>query len=199
MCQALSSERNRLQTLEGHTLLYGGSFNPPHVGHQMACLYGLETLGAAELWTIPTLAHPFGKPLLDFKHRQAMLELMLAPFAERAKISLVEKECGSSRTFDVVSYLQQEHENRSFAWIVGADILAEKESWYRWQDLEKMLPIVVLGRSGYPQEGDLMPNLPEVSSSEIRRLCAENKSINSLVPDSVAAYIRSNDLYKEQE
>ena len=188
-----------MKTLEGHTLLYGGSFNPPHVGHQMACLYALETLGAAELWAIPTLEHPFGKPLLDFKHRQAMLDLMLAPFGERAKISLVEKNCGSSRTFDVVSHLQQEYEERSFAWIVGADILAEKESWYRWQDLEKMLPIVVLGRSGYAQDGDLMPNLPEVSSSEIRRLCAENKSINSLVPASVASYISSNDLYREQE
>ena len=159
--------------LKGYTALYGGSFNPPHVGHQMACLYALETLQAEDLWLIPSLVHPLGKELLDYEHRQAMLHILIQPFAGRANILLAEQACGSSRTFDIVTYLQEKYPERRFAWIVGADILEEKESWYRWDELEKMVAMVVLGRSGYEKENVLLPALPEVSSSEIRRLCAQ--------------------------
>ena len=182
--------------LKGHIALYGGSFNPPHVGHQMACLYALETLQAEELWLLPSVVHPLGKSLIAYEHRKAMLECLAQPFAGRTEICLAEQECGSSRTFDIVHYLQKKHPKQRFAWIVGADILQEKTSWYRWEDLEKMLPIVVLGRSGYASQETLLPALPQVSSSEIRRLCAQGKDISALVPFAVADYIQKHDLYR---
>ena len=43
--------------------LFGGSFNPPHVAHQLVALYILETQDVDELWFVPTYAHPFGKQL----------------------------------------------------------------------------------------------------------------------------------------
>ncbi len=46
--------------------LFGGSFNPPHVAHQMVALYVLETQPVDELWFVPTYAHPFGKALVDY-------------------------------------------------------------------------------------------------------------------------------------
>ena len=52
--------------------LFGGSFNPPHVAHQMVALYVLETQPVDELWFVPTYAHPFGKALVDYDHRIAM-------------------------------------------------------------------------------------------------------------------------------
>jgi nicotinate-nucleotide adenylyltransferase len=44
--------------------LYGGSFNPPHVAHQLVALYVLETQPIDELWFVPTYHHPFGKALV---------------------------------------------------------------------------------------------------------------------------------------
>ena len=52
--------------------LFGGSFNPPHIGHQMACLYVLETSSCKELWMVPTFRHPFDKALAPFEDRFEM-------------------------------------------------------------------------------------------------------------------------------
>ena len=51
--------------------LFGGSFNPPHVAHQLVALYVLETL-VDEVWFVPTYSHPFGKDLAAYDHRIAM-------------------------------------------------------------------------------------------------------------------------------
>jgi len=56
--------------------LFGGSFNPPHVAHQMVALFVLETAPVDELWITPTYRHAFSKQLVDYEHRIAMCELM---------------------------------------------------------------------------------------------------------------------------
>ena len=65
--------------------LFGGSFDPPHVGHLLAAAYVLATEPVDELWFVPVLQHPLGKPLLaSFEHRvleyvDHLHELFLSP------------------------------------------------------------------------------------------------------------------------
>ena len=79
--------------------IFGGSFNPPHLAHQMAALYVLETAAVDELWLVPAFRHPFGKALAPFADRLEMCELAAAALGTRVKVSAIERESGvESRT-----------------------------------------------------------------------------------------------------
>lgn len=179
------------------TVIYGGSFNPPHMGHQMACLYLLEALGAESVWVVPARRHPFGKSLSDFDHRVTMCGILARPFEGRVEVSRVEEDAGlSGRTYDTLVHLTAKHADRRMAFAVGSDILSETQKWYRWPDIEALVPVVVIRRSGYRGEGGLLA-IPEVSSSDIRRRVAEAATIDGLVPLGVADYIAKHGLYRQ--
>ena len=185
--------------LRGHTLIYGGSFNPPHMGHQLACLYGLEALGADALWVVPVYQHPFGKDLVDFEHRVKMCELMTAPLGPRASVKSIEQELESPvRTFELFTALKQKYPEKSFAMLMGADLLAERESWSRFEDLKQLVKIVVVGRGGF-EVGDqgacFEVELPEISSRDIRQRLAAGDSIEGLVPATIQDYLLRSALY----
>ena len=188
-----------MNSLVGHTVVYGGSFNPPHMAHQMACLYLLEGLGAHAVWLVPAHVHPFGKRLADFEHRLAMCRLLAAPFAERVVVSDVERALGGAgRTYDTLVHLIAAHPQGRFALAVGADILGEAHSWYRWDDIERLVPLAVIGRAGYRGRGRAVLDLPRVSSSDIRRRVARGESLDGLVPCSVAEYVAAHGLYRSR-
>jgi len=133
--------------------LFGGSFNPPHVAHQLVALYVLETQPVDELWFVPTYAHPFGKPLVAYEHRIAMCELASAPLGPRARASRAEAELAerpgfvASHTLDLVDYLAaQGHQLRL---VVGTDILGDVAKWHRWDDVVARAPLIVVGRAGH--------------------------------------------------
>jgi nicotinate-nucleotide adenylyltransferase len=175
--------------------IFGGSFNPPHVAHQMVCLYILEACPVDELWVIPTYRHPFAKSLVDFEHRFAMCELAMALFGARVKVSRVEEELAqpSSRTLHTLNALRQRFPGDDFRLVVGADILAERDKWYRWDEIERLAPPIVVGRRGYPSQSGL--ELPDVSSTEVRSRLASGRDASDLVPAQVMAYISERGLY----
>ena len=183
--------------LDGHTVIYGGSFNPPHLGHQMSCLYLLEAMGAEAVWLVPAVNHPFGKELADFGARVDMCELIAAPFAGRVRVSHIEAEPGmSGRTYDTLVGLKQAHPTLSFVLAIGSDILPETPEWYRWSELEAMVPVVVIARPGSPSSRATPVEMPAVSSADLRRRLLAGDGIEGLVPASVAEYIRRQDLYR---
>jgi len=186
--------------------LFGGSFNPPHVAHQMAALYVLETQPVDELWIAPTYVHPFEhKQLSTFEHRVAMCKLMAEPIGARAMVTKIGEEMAqrpgfrSSRTHDLVSFLVDN--GLEVRLVVGSDIMGDTDKWYRWSDLVKKAPLIVLGREGY----DVPPGstvtgftLPAISSSTVRRLfsAGHHAQVANLVPRTVYNYILQHGLYK---
>lgn len=181
--------------LAGHTVIYGGSFDPPHMSHQMGCLALLESLGADAVWLVPAFAHPFGKQLLPFEHREAMCRLVAAPFGGRVEVSCAERELGGQgRTYDLVTSLQAAHPKRSFALAIGADIIGETARWHRWEELSAMLRVVVLGRTGYTAASDT-PALPQIASSALRDRLRQGRPVTGEMPCSVLAYIEAHGLY----
>ncbi len=176
--------------------LLGGSFNPPHVAHQMAALWALACADMDKVWFMPCYQHPFGKHLVHFPRRVEMCELACAPFApDRAMVTRVEAEDPQeNRTLFTLKLLQERHPEHRFSLLIGADILAEKESWYRFDEIQRLVDVLVLGRGGFPPvEG--VPVLPEVSSSEIRRRLAGRLDVSGMVPDEVLQYIGYHSLY----
>ncbi len=180
--------------------LLGGSFNPPHVAHQMAALWALSCADMDQVWLMPCYRHPFGKELVHFPRRVEMCELACAPFADRqVSVTSVEAEDpDETRTLFTLRLLQERHPEHSFALLIGADILAEKESWYRFDEIERLAEVLVLGRGGYPAV-DGAPTLPDVSSREIRRRLAAREDVSHLVPEDVRQYIGYHALYRSDD
>jgi nicotinate-nucleotide adenylyltransferase len=176
--------------------LLGGSFNPPHVAHQMIALWVLSTEQADEVWLMPCFRHPFGKGLVDFRHRIEMCRraaLALPP--GRVQVSAVEEELGGeSRTLLTVQHLLATHPDCQLRLVIGADILQEKASWYRFDELARLAPPLVIGRSGYPSPASV-PELPAVSSSRIRELLLRGEDVSAWLPAPVLEYIRAEGLY----
>jgi nicotinate-nucleotide adenylyltransferase len=176
--------------------LFGGSFNPPHIAHQMVALWVLETQAVDGLWMLPTWRHPFGKPLVDFEHRFTMCELALRPLGPRARVDRIEAELArpQSRTYETLEALTQRHPGVGFRWVVGSDILGEVDKWYRWADVQRLAPPIVVARRGHP--GGHGPELAEVSSTEVRARLGRGDSAIPLVPIPVMDYIAREGLYR---
>ncbi len=176
--------------------IFGGSFNPPHVAHQMACLLVLEAYSVDQLWVVPTFHHPFAKSLVEFEHRFEMCRLAMAPLGDRVTVSRIEAELGQaqSRTLDTLQALRARYPEHAFRLVVGADILAERDKWYHWDDIERLAPPIVIGRAGYPSETRF--ELPAISSTEVRARLAAGQSGAPLVPSRVLEYIAQQGLYR---
>jgi len=188
--------------------LFGGSFNPPHVAHQMVALYVLETQPVDELWFVPTYSHPFGKALVDYEHRIAMCEIAAAPLGPRVQVSRAEAELAArpgfvaSHTLDLVDHaIAAGHAPRL---VIGADILHEAAKWHRWDDVVARAPLIVVGRGGHaPPPGAAARavrapvTMPEISATHIRDLLARGDSgVAGLVPRDVLRYIAHHHLYQ---
>ena len=176
--------------------IFGGSFNPPHLGHQALCLMLLETCPVDEVWVLPTYRHFFGKDLAPFDDRVALCECMVAPLGDRARVCLAERQLASpqGRMLDALEYLQAQHAEHQWRLVIGADILQETHRWHAWEKVVALAPPLVFSRHGYPG-GDL-PAPPEVSSTEIRQRLAAGSSAVPLVPLRVQAKIDSLELYR---
>jgi nicotinate-nucleotide adenylyltransferase len=183
--------------------LFGGSFNPPHAAHQLVALYVLETVPDVDaLWFVPTYVHPFGKPLVAYEHRIAMCELAARPLGPRVRVDRAEQRLAeqpgfqSSRTLELLALLDAERPGEQFRLVIGADILAETSKWYRWDEVVRRAPPIVIGRSGHPQYFETGVVMPEISATRVRELlAAHDPQVASLVPREVLRYIAEHGLY----
>jgi nicotinate-nucleotide adenylyltransferase len=177
--------------------LLGGSFNPPHVAHVMAALWALATQGCREVWLLPSYRHPFGKPLAPFEDRLAMCRLAVAA-VRGAHVCGAEAElagdplCG--KTARTLEHLRSKHPGLDFALLVGADILPETAKWYRWDRVNELARVIVVGRAGY--QGGAEVQLPAISSSVVRDRLGRGEDVAALVPRRVLAYVRERGLYR---
>jgi nicotinate-nucleotide adenylyltransferase len=177
--------------------IFGGSFNPPHVAHQLVALYVLETAPVDALWLVPAFQHAMGKPLAPFEDRLRMTELAAAALGPRVRVSDVERVIGGeSRTIRTLSHLRQANPGHVFSLVIGADLLPEIPSWLGGDELRRTVPFIVVGRGGVAAEAASGLEMPPVSSSDVRRRLAAGESVDGLVPRAVVEYIAQHGLYR---
>ena len=173
--------------------LFGGSFDPPHVGHLLAAAYVLATEPMDELWFVPVLRHPFGKPLAaSYDHRVLLCERVAAQLP-RARVSRAEEESGEGRTVDLLEWLHRKHPGTRWALVLGTDLDAEKPQWKRFDRIEQLARIITVERGGYGGDG---VTIPEVSSTQVRALLKAGGDASHLVPRAVLEAIRDAGTYR---
>jgi nicotinate-nucleotide adenylyltransferase len=179
--------------------IFGGSFNPPHVAHQLVCAWVLSTARPRvdRLWMVPTWKHPFDKQLAPYEHRVAMCELSARLFGGRVEVSRIEEELGgASFTLETVKALKARHPDAELSLVIGADLVAERTRWHGWQELERMVPFIVVGRAGVEEVDAQGVTLSPVSSSDVRERLFRGQTVDALVPADVVDYIRAHGLYR---
>jgi nicotinate-nucleotide adenylyltransferase len=173
--------------------LFGGSFDPPHLGHVLAAAYVLATEPVDELWLLPVHEHPLGKkPAASFEHRVALCELAVRDLS-RVSVSRLEGELGGEgRTVDLLEHLHRERPGDSFALVLGGDLVAERPQWKRFERIAELSRVVTLARSGFNERA----LLPEISSTQVRALLAAGSpDLARLVPRAVLEAIRAAGTY----
>jgi len=179
--------------------VFGGSFNPPHVAHVLACALVRSVEEIDRVLVVPAYKHPFAKPLASFDDRVVMCELGMA-WMPGVEVSRVERDLGGeSRTLRTLEHLARTHTEWRLRLIIGADILAEAPRWAGFETIAKLAPPIVLGRAGADADGvhGMLPLLPEVSSTRVRAAIADGAwdEVERLVPRSVLAHVRARRLY----
>ena len=128
--------------------LFGGSFNPIHAGHVLVMEETLRRLRLDALWVLVTP----GNPLKDHSELAPLADRVTAARAlidnPRIRVTGFEAEKGFRYTWQTVRFLAEALPGRHFAWIMGADSLADFHRWERWQDIAATLPIAVYARPG---------------------------------------------------
>lgn len=165
--------------------VYGGSFNPPHVGHAMVAGWLRWADRADQVWLIPAFSHPFDKALAPFASRVAACEALAALVGPWVRVDPIEATLPTpSYTIDTLATLSARHPEHQFRLVVGADVLPTTDAWKRWDEIVARHAPIVVGRGGYPDVPGA-PTFPSISSSEVRAALSEGRGVDHLVPDGV--------------
>ncbi len=191
--------------------VFGGSFDPPHVGHLLAASDAVERLELDRLVFVPTATQPLKDGATVPPAERLALVRALAGGDPRFAVDPIEIERGGlSYTVDTLRSLAERWPGAELYLLAGADVLT---SFHRWRDPERirqLATLVVLTRAGEDGRAPTVApaGLPggapiflptrrvDVSSTEVRARLAAGRSIRGFVPESVADLIRSAGLYR---
>jgi nicotinate-nucleotide adenylyltransferase len=198
--------------------ILGGSFDPPHLAHLAVAETAIGALALERVVFIPARRppHKTGRDLADAADRLEMVRLAISghPAFEASDIELARE--GPSYSLDTVKHFRDEAGGAEIFFLIGMDSLIDLPTWYRIDELARLCRFVPFPRPGSPtpsaehlapalgmeearavlQRALPMPPM-DISSTEIRRLAAEGRSVRRFVPEAVADYIARRGLYRE--
>ncbi len=197
--------------------IYGGSFNPVHLGHRKLADFMCSTLSLDKLIIMPAFVSPFkaGRqgsvaPL----HRLNMCRLAFAD-CEQYEVSDLEIAKGeTSYTVNTLTALKEQYADDELFLIIGSDMLLSFNRWHRWQDILQLCTLCAVSRCDEDPLQELeefaennlrsagrvgiFPFVPlEISSTEIRDALSNGKSTDAFLLGTVKEYILKNNLYTE--
>lgn len=183
--------------------LFGGSFDPVHVGHLVVAEAAAEQLGMTVRF-VPAREQPFKGSAHEASpaQRAEMLDLAIAGNA-RFTVERVELDLPvPSYTVRTLRALAQREPGNRFALLLGADAVRELAAWFEVEALPAHADVIAFARAGTPpvqhplvQRSIAVPAL-DVSATDIRARVRAGRSIRYLVPEPVRAYIAQHGLYR---
>lgn len=185
--------------------ILGGTFNPPHLGHLIIADQVKDQLGLEKILFLPSARPPHanGKTTIEAKHRAKMVEKAIEEYPEFELDQTEIERGGKSYTFDTIKALSEQNPDIEYYFIIGADMVEDLPSWYKVEELVRLVQIVAVNRPNYSVETPYplifidVPNI-EISSSIIRQKISDHCSVKFLLPDKVLDYIESEGLYHDE-
>lgn len=192
--------------------ILGGTFDPVHSGHLRIAKGAMDALGLDRVMLLPAGDPPHKRRLSAKADRLAMAALA-AEDCEGLFVSDMEiSRPGMTFTIDTLTALTFEHPDVEWTFIIGADALNSLDGWREFPRIARMCRFAAVRRPGcdealmrmkidtlracYDAHVDVLPiDGPALSSTEIRAMVSENRSLEGAVPEKVADYIRNHGLY----
>lgn len=190
--------------------LFGGSFDPPHLGHLAFARFALEALAPDRLVWLPA-GRQWQKPdqiMAAAVHRAGMIKRLIA---SETRFVLDERELhrrGPSFTADTLREFATQNAGAELMFLIGQDQYAKLPSWYQIETIAALATLVVVPRAGeavftpagLPAHRLQVLALPEypLSSTAVRDAVARGQDISPMVGAEVASYIASHRLYEKK-
>ncbi|NLM37367.1 MAG: nicotinate (nicotinamide) nucleotide adenylyltransferase [Firmicutes bacterium] len=197
--------------------IYGGSFDPIHLGHLLLAETAREELGLEKVIFVPAAQSPMKthRPYISNPDRVALIRLAIRENPAFAFSEVELKREPPSYTVDTLSFFRQAYPGHDLFLLMGQDSLNTITGWHHFQQLFSLATLAVGVRPGFPPQ--LPPELeayrtpsarskgivffhnPEVaiSSSAIRERLRTGKSVRYWLEPEVLKYILANNLYIE--
>lgn len=197
--------------------IFGGTFDPPHVGHLLAAIDAYERLELDRLVFVPAAVQPLKAEAgsSDAAHRLAMVRALVADDPRFSVDPIEIARAGLSYTVDTLAEYERRHPRDERFFLVGADAIGAFTKWREPERVLRLARLVVLRRAS-DGGGDSPEGAPEslvtepgtdpplvletrrvdLSSTEVRARVRAGLSIRGFVPDAVAAYIERTGLYR---
>ena len=201
-------------TLSAKVGVFGGTFDPPHIGHLVAAEEARLALSLEYILFVP-VGDPYHKrsvrPVTAANHRVEMITRAIAS-NPHFRVSLIDvQRPGPTYTIDLIAELSRTLGNQcEFYFIVGSDSLNDLPGWHRSQKLVRSCRLAVIDRPGYEVDLDRLEDhipdlssridfipmpLLEISSTALERRLHRGQSLRYFVPSVVEEYIRVHRLY----
>jgi nicotinate-nucleotide adenylyltransferase len=199
--------------------VFGGSFDPVHLGHLWIAEAAIEALDLSELRWMPAAQSPLKSsgPIASDSQRLIMLGLALSGAEHHVIDDRELRRGGVSYTVDTVIEMQQELKSAELFLIIGSDSLSTIRQWHRPTELLMRIIPAVVRRGGDPvpdysllsglidddrlartRDSTIEMPLIEISSSDLRQRMADRKSIRFRTPRAVEAFIHAERLYLDK-
>ncbi|GBL35662.1 probable nicotinate-nucleotide adenylyltransferase [Filimonas sp.] len=186
--------------------LYFGSFNPIHVGHLIIASHVLNHSQLDRIWFVVSPQNPLKESagLLNEHHRFHLVQLAIEN-EPKFKASNIEFSLSRpSYTIDTLTYLAEKHPQHQFSVVMGSDSFQNITKWKNYQQLLAQYALIIYQRPACPVDHTLNARIEvleapllDISSTYIRNLIREKKSIRYLVTDEVMNDIQANGYYKK--
>jgi len=195
-----------------HITLFGGSFNPSHIGHQIVLAQAFDLIPPLsanrridQIWLLPDYHHAFDKNqnLAPAKHRLAMTKLLENHKIKTNTCTFDQKMPGN--TIFHINYLKKTHPKHQFSFLMGSDNLKTFHKWPEYKKLLKLMPFYIYPRAGFPFKPLYQNMTPlthplqvitNISSTKVRNRLQKGLTVKHLIPLKVSEYIEKHQLYQ---
>lgn len=132
--------------------IIGGSFDPPHLGHQLLAMTALATKKLDQILIIPCAFHPIKTCLSKFEHRIAMCKLAFSHF-RNVSISEIEEELPRPNyTFQTLELIHRIYPKKKIFLIIGSDLACNMNDWKKIDRIKQLATFLIFDRQNlYPQ------------------------------------------------
>ena len=195
--------------MKNKILIFGGTFNPIHNGHLILAENSINEEGFDKVVFIPTM-NPYYKDTLDFDTRLKMLKMAIKDNDKFAYSSIEKKYNLEGKLYLILEKISKLSDD-DITILIGSDSLMNLDWWYKIDEILKKYKILVLKRDDEDEAIEMRINeykekygahikvlnnkRVEISSSMIREMIKEGKSIKYLVTDEVEKFIKDENLY----
>ncbi|MBI4991704.1 MAG: nicotinate (nicotinamide) nucleotide adenylyltransferase [Candidatus Harrisonbacteria bacterium] len=192
-------------------VIFGGAFNPPHLGHVSVIRSVLKKFPCDEIWVMPSADRHDKAMSVSGQHRFKMVEILIKELFQDAKVPIKIPTLELDRpklttTYETKTELENQYPDFEFYFVVGSDSFNDiKTKWVNGEKLYKEANFIVLVRPGISLPENLPKNVmvlernldpSNFSSTDVRSLIASGKPVSQYLSKGVSEYIKENNLYK---